>query len=335
MPRPPNFNVERIRKAAAGQAIVGASFLKDTAAFVLGEQSVLLIPPDADERQVSVHGGVTLSSAGGGERLMTGGDDGRVVAVGPDGSIETVFVDAKRRWIDCVAAGPRELTAWSAGKQAFVRAHANDIQSLDLPSTVGGLSFSPDGELLAVAHYNGVTLWRPGSSGTAEVLEWKGSHLSATTSPNGEFIVTTMLEPALHGWRLSDRTDIPMQGYLDPVRSVDWTPGGKWLATSGSQYLVLWPFQQFDHPAGAVPLLLCGYRSRSTVVACHPLFEIVAVGYEDGIVLLISIGDETEILVKNPGGSPVSALAWNAPGTRLALGCEDGAARVIDFSFAE
>ena len=68
---------------------------------------------------------------------------------------------------------------------------------------------------------------------------------------------------------------------------------------------------------------------RAIAVACHPKQEVVAVGYDDGMVLLVRIDDGAEVLAKKPGGAPVSALAWDATGTLLAFGTEDGEAGVI------
>jgi hypothetical protein len=58
----------------------------------------------------------------------------------------------------------------------------------------------------------------------------------------------------------------------------------------------------------------------------------VAVGYADGLLLLVRIEDGAEILAKKPGAAPVSALAWRADGKALAFGTEDGEAGVIDLS---
>ena len=77
---------------------------------------------------------------------------------------------------------------------------------IEVSSTVGGLAFAPKGMRLAVAHYNGASLWFPYAQSEPERLEWKGSHLGATVSPDGRFLVTTMQEPMLHGWRLVDAT---------------------------------------------------------------------------------------------------------------------------------
>jgi WD40 repeat protein len=321
--------VDRTRPVAAGAPVVAAHFLGDTAAFVLGEDSVLLVDPGGEERRVAVHGGAILASAADGKRIVTGGDDGKVAATDVRGETQVLATDAKRRWIDHVALGPAGAVAWSAGKQAFVRAGKGGETVLEAPSTVGALAFAPKGVRLAIAHYNGVTLWFPNAKATPERFEWKGSHLGVTVSPDGRFVVTAMQEASLHGWRVADRKDMRMQGYVARVRSVGWTADGKWLATSGSTQLVVWPFQSKDGPMGKTPQLIAPLDAQVTSVACHPRQQVVAVGYGDGTVLIVRLDDGAEILARKPDAALLAALAWSADGKFLAFGTEAGEAGVI------
>ena len=249
-------------------------------------------------------------------------------STGTPGSV--VATDARRRWIDHVAAGPAGAVAWSAGREVFVRTAKGAERALGVPSTAGGLAFAPKGLRLAVAHYNGVTLWFINAQSEPDILQWKGSHLGARMSPDGRFLITSMQEPALHGWRLADRKDMRMSGYSARVRSFDFTVGGKWLATSGSDQLVLWPFQGKDGPMGKTPRILAPAQAQVEVVACHPKQEVVAIGYADGLVLLVRIEDAAEVLARKGAGAPITALAWSASGAALAFGAEDGEAGVID-----
>jgi len=322
--------VERTRPVAASAPVVDVRFLDDTAAFVLGEVAVVLLPRDGEERRVAIHDGGILSAAADADRLVTGGDDGKVVATEASGTTSVIATDAKRRWIDQVAVGPNGALAWSAGKSAFVRSPKGSEQSLDVPSTVGALAFLPKGFRLAIAHYGGATLWFPSAQAEPERLEWKGSHLAATVSRDGRFLITAMQEPTLHGWRLIDRKDMRMQGYTARVRSLAWSADGKWLATSGSTQLILWPFQAKDGPMGKTPQLLAPMDLPVDAVACHPVQGVVAVGYANGLVLLVRIDDGAEILARGPGEAPITALAWSADGKLLAFGTEDAKAGVID-----
>jgi WD40 repeat protein len=322
--------VERTRAVAAGGAVVRAHFLARTAVFVLGEEALVFAEPDGEVRRMTIHGGAILASASDGTRLVSGGDDGKIVTTDV-GSSRVLATDPKQRWIDHIALGPDGAVAWSAGKTAFVQ--AKELRQYEAPSTVGGLAFLPKGFRLAIAHYNGATLWFPNAAQAApERLEWKGSHLGATVSPDGRFLVTSMQEPMLHGWRLVDRQHMRMSGYAARVMSFDWSAGGRWLATSGSAQIILWPFQTKEGPMGKQPRLLAPAESRVEVVACHRRQDIVATGYGDGMVLLVRIEDGAEILAKKPGEAPVTALAWSADGLLLAWGAEDGAAGVVDLS---
>jgi WD40 repeat protein len=321
--------VERTRPIAIDGGIVAVHFLSRTAAFVLGEEAIVLAPPDAEPRRITVHGGAILDTAADDRRVVSGGDDGKIVATDGDGLTVVLAADPNHRWIDHVALGPDGVVAWSAGKTAYVQ--AKDLRTFEAPSTVGGLAFFPKGLRLAIAHYNGATLWFPNASGAApEKLEWKGSHLGAAVSPDGRFLVTAMQEPMLHGWRLVDRQHMRMSGYAARVTSLSWSAGGDWLATSGAGQLVLWPFQSKDGPIGKTPRLLTPSGHRIDVVACHPRTEVVAAGYNNGLVLLARIEDGAEILAKKPGAAPVTALAWSDDGRLLAWGTESGEAGIID-----
>jgi WD40 repeat protein len=324
--------VERARRCPVEAAVVAAHFLGDTAVFVLGEEALLLVRGE-DRLPVRVHGGAILADAADGERVLTGGDDGKVAATDAAGVSATLAVDGKHRWIDHVAGGPDGAVAWSAGKQAFVRLANGTERVLEAPSTVGALAFAPKGLRLAVAHYNGASLWFPNAAkAEPERLEWKGSHLAVTFSPDGRFLITAMQEPTLHGWRLADRKDMRMQGYAARVRSLDWSADGKWLASSGSSQVVLWPFQSKTGPMGKSPRVLAPADAILEVVACHPKEAVVATGYANGLILLVRIDDGAEILARQPADAPVTALAWNEAGTMLAFGTEDGDAGVVDLA---
>jgi WD40 repeat protein len=323
--------VERTHPVAAGGSVIAAHFLGRTAVFVLGEEAMVFAELKGEPRRTAVHGGVILATAADGERVVSGGDDGKVIATDATGASRTFATDAKHRWINRIALGPERAVAWSAGKTVFVQ--AKELREFEAPSTVGGLAFLPKGFRLALAHYNGATLWFPNApQAEPEKLEWKGSHLGTTVSPDGRFLVTTMQEPMLHGWRLVDRQHMRMSGYAARVTSFGWTVGGRWLATSGSTQLILWPFQTKDGPMGKTPRLLAPSEHRIEVIACHPKQDIVATGYGDGMVLLVRIEDGAEILAKKPGETPVTALAWSADGLLVAWGTENGEAGIIDLA---
>jgi len=321
---------DRVRPVKIGAPVTAVHFLGDNAAFVGAEENVFLVGMQGEVTPVAVHGGGILCAVCDGSRLVMGGDDGKVVSLGAKGEVTLLATDAKRRWIDNVALHPDGAFAWSAGKTAFVRSGKAEEKSFDTPSTVGGLAFAPKGLRLAIAHYNGVSLWFPNMAASPEFLEWVGSHLAVTFSPDNKFLVTAMHEPALHGWRLADSRHMRMTGYPGRVRSMSWSAGGKALATSGADTVILWPFGSKDGPMGKEPAMLAPLQARVSAVACHPKQDILAAGYSDGTILMVRIADGAEILVRRNGGAQVAGLAWNAKGTQLAFAAEDGEAGLLE-----
>ncbi len=326
--------VDKTRPVATGAPVIAVHFLGEAAVFVLAEEAAMMVAPEGSmPRRVPLHDGGILSSAGDNGRIVTGGDDGNVMEIDASGATRVVFADPKQRWIDHVALGPDGATAWSSGKSVQVANSKGETRSLDLPSSAGGLAFLPKGFRLAIAHYNGASLWFPNTQARPEALEWKGSHLGVTVSPDGRFVVTTMQEPMLHGWRLADSKHMRMSGYASRVRSFGWTADGAYLATGGSDQLILWPFASKDGPMGKQPSTFAPHGKRLAVIACHPKQPVVAAGYEDGLVLLVRLDDGAEILVHSSDlDTPVTALGWSGDGLRLAFACEDRVAGVVDLA---
>lgn len=120
-----------------------------------------------------------------------------------------------------------------------------------------------------------------------------------------------------------------MSGYPGKVRSFSWTLGGKFLATSGASEAILWPFSGKNGPMGATPTMIAPAAKagiKVTQVAAHPQAPVVAAGFADGLILLCRIEDGAEILMREPDGDAVTALAWRADGKAVAFGTEGGKA---------
>ena len=111
--------------------------------------------------------------------------------------------------------------------------------------------------------------------------------------------------------------------------SLGWTAGGNFLATSGAEQLILWPFDGKDGPMGKQPTMLAPSQARVAVVACHPKQPVVAAGFSDGSVVLVRIDDGALIAARQADGQAVSALGWNASGQILAFGTEAGDAGIL------
>jgi WD40 repeat protein len=318
-----------IQEFPFGAFVVETAFLGGVAAFALGDGTVRLVD-GGEERKVDAHSGAILSATPIHDRgaLLTGGDDGRVALTDAAGKV-TEVAELPRKWIDHVAAGPGGAVAYAAGKRVIVRLGDGRERQFDLPRAAGGLAFAPKGLRLAISSYDGITLRWVGTEAEPVSFAWKGAHLAVSFSPDGRYVVSAMQENALHGWKIADGGDMRMSGYPAKTRSLAWTAKGRYLATSGAYAAILWPFHFKDGPMGKEPAQLAGREALVTRVACHPKKEQVAIGYQDGAVVLAGVTDATETLLRQAGDGPVSALAFDRAGALLAFGTENGAGGVV------
>jgi WD40 repeat protein len=323
-----------------GAHVTAAAFNRagSHAAFGLGDGTIRIFSPGQWAR-VAAHDGAVLalaqdvSSTG----FCAGGDDGVFLSVDVDGGTKKIAAFGMK-WVDHVAswAGPKSapLLACSVGKNVHLfTASGEKIRALLHPSTVTGIVFDAKGKRVAASHYNGASLWFTGSnSETPVLLEWKGSHTGVTLHPNGEALVTTMQENALHGWSLPEKKHMRMSGYPAKTESLGFTKSGRWLATGGADAIVLWPFFG-GGPMGKAPMELAASEGAFVKrVACHPEYEVVAAGFDNGMVVVADSVKEKVLAVCGPGRGAVTALCWNASGSHLALGTANGFAAIVDFS---
>lgn len=285
---------------------------------------------DDGHKSQAVHDGLLSAALSvDGKSLVTGGEDGRVCRIAADGAV-TELAAVPRKWITSVAAGPGGTVGYASGKTVWVRTSDGKVQEFAQERSVEGIAFAPKGQRLAIAHYNGATLIWTGTSAKPVELDWKGAHIGVTFSPDGRFLVTTMQENALHGWRLEDSRHMRMTGYPAKVKDWSWSAKAKWLATSGAPAAIVWPFAGKDGPMGKAPLELdLRGDSMVTAVACHPTEEIAAIGYNDGMIMLVRFADQKEVLLRRPGKGAISRMGWDEQGQRLVFGSEAGDCGVV------
>lgn len=275
------------RRLALGASATAAHWIGDEAQFSLGDGVVLVAPREGDTRRIEAHDGAILCAVRhpDGKRIVTGGDDGKLKAVSPDGATETLA--ELRKWVDHVVASEVSgVIVASVGKQAVVFRDGKEAHRFEYPSNVGGLALDAKGRRLAATHYNGATIryvLMPDDKGTT--LNWAGSHLAVTLSPDADYLITAMQENSLHGWRLPEKIDLRMDGYPTKTRSFSWDKRGRWLATSGANASIVWPFVGKLGPQGKAPLQPGERQAVVTAVAFHPHEEVLAIGYADGAAM--------------------------------------------------
>ncbi|WP_291299428.1 WD40 repeat domain-containing protein [Elioraea sp.] len=311
-------------------------------AFGLGDGTVALIglaDPARVASRVAVHDGAVLALAPdcAAGAFLSGGDDGRFARVDAAGDATTI-ASWPGRWVEHVLAFPGKSPwrAASVGKATHLfdgGTDASTLKTLSHPSTVTGIATDAKGKRIAASHYNGASVWFVAAKeDRPRAFAWKGSHTGIAMSPDGRYLVTSMQENSLHGWRLEDGADMRMSGYPAKTKSMSFTAKARWLATSGAEAVVCWPFSG-DGPMGKAPRELAGGDAvLVSQVACHPHHEVVAAGFADGLVVLVEIESGRVLPVADQGRGAVSALAWSPDGRWLTFGTETGFAAVVDFS---
>ena len=330
---------ERGVTEALGAFVVGAAYDKSgTCAFALGDGSLRIAAKGRAWIPVAAHDGAGLELVADGRPAgwVTGGDDGKFLRISTDGTVSGIAEFGMMKWVEHVAAHSdgKGVLACSVGKTVHVFDGAGEkLKSVQHPSSVTGLVFDGKGKRFAASHYNGASVWFVASkTDNPRKLEWKGSHTGIAMSPDGDCVVTAMQENSLHGWRLSDGQHMRMTGYPAKTQALSFTKNGKWLASSGADSVVLWPFHG-GGPMGKPPTELAGGDGvNCTRVAAHPSHDAVAAGFADGLVVMADINSARILPVAAPGRGPISALAWSPDGTHLAFGTETGFAAIVDFS---
>ena len=324
--------VDRTRPVAAGAPVVAAHFLGRTAAFVLGEEAVLLVGDKGDEQRVAVHDGGILSAASDGAWVITGGDDGKVFVTGAKGDSRArrhrrqASLDRSGRGRAgrrgglvgrqdglCDAGQGRAAHARGAVDRRRARVRAQGRAACDRP--------------LQRRHAVVSERARP----RPRSLEWKGSHHDVAFSPDGTipghrhagadaaWLARGRRQAHAHVGlfgaralvRLDGRRQVARHRRLRATRAVAVPGQGR---TDGQDAAACSRPSRCARPwSPAIPGRRWWRSATPTAPCCW-------CGSTDG----------AEVLARKPAGAAVSALAWEAAGTLLGLGTEDGYAGVVD-----
>jgi len=193
---------------------------------------------------------------------------------------------------------------------------------------IQGLALDPKGIFLAASHERGVSLFSLSDKKKKE-LSSNISCLDLVWSPDGKYLIAVDADKALRVWAQEDFTSKAMvfdhQKHQVMPRSFGFASDGAFLASSGARQGVLWPipFAQESSPRWF------GGADRRIVaqVAPHPHESMLALGYDDGMLVLSPLDGRTEIMIHAPvapSGSSVTGLCWNARGDSLMASLESG-----------
>jgi WD40 repeat protein len=200
------------------------------------------------------------------------------------------------------------------------------------PSPITCLAFSPDAEVLAVAHLKGtVELWNL-QDGTlrSSFVAHQGQILAVAFSPKSHFLATGSAEGSITFWNAKNCKKIgtiPPQGDLVLVAAIAFSPDGKFMAYAGSPVegsspVYLWQILQAETPGGMVTVntkvRFDGHRDHTYSVAFSPASDMLASANQDGTFKIWDTRTNQQLATIARHTDFVYDVAFSPDGTALA-----------------
>jgi WD40 repeat protein len=288
----------------------------------------------------SPDGSVLATGSGDGSvRLWDVRTAGRPVRLGPavsaPGSVTSVAFspDGKTLATSCGAAG---AAVWDVSdpRRPALRGR--------IPAASGdgvtAIAFSPDGRTLATGSEHGrIRMWKlAGLSGTASLGSSPGADTAEVNavafSPNGQLVAAGTADGKIIAWpaTAAGTTSGPglvIDAIAHVVNAIAFSPDGRVLASAGNDSMVRrWSIVTASRAVKALPPL-SGPKSWAYALAFSPDGRSIAAGSADDNVYIWTLEDDT-LTATLPQPAPVTSLAWDARGGRLATADANDVARI-------
>ncbi len=239
--------------------------------------------------------------------FLTGGSDGRVVRVMPDAEVRALaHLDAA---VPLVAAGPGGWRACAIGRT--VHRFGADASRADAGGAVRHWRSNPPAHgwrsAMRAGFRCGRAVVRRESCRRPERLASRGTGMRP-----GSFTG----DGTVHAWQ--------------PPETIALGETVTAIAASGDGFVVAVGGRVLSWRPGREPVP-CGVANQHTVtrIASHPRRVLIAVGYDNGAVVLCQPDSSSLLFVRAAGEGAVTALGFSPRGDHLAIGTEGGEIAVL------
>ena len=273
-----------------------------------------------------------------GNLFATSGQDGSVLIWESKNGEIIQLVKSGKGWVEHLAwSGDGHHLAVAAGRNVHLY-DKNGIEQWKTDahtSTVSAISWTKPDEL-ATACYGQVTFFNITEQTVKQKLEWQGSLVSMVLSPDGDIVACGSQDNSVHFWRRSTGLDAEMTGYPGKPSQLAFDQSGKFLATGGSDQIIVWNFQG-DGPEGSLPGQLVLHPEPISSLAFANKGLVLASGSRDGSVFVW-------FLDKNGDGNPlggafvgerISSLCWKPNDSALAAIDANGGINAWEFKIRD
>lgn len=206
--------------------------------------------------------------------------------------------------------------------------HNRQIWRQTLPGQFHRLTFSPTGNLLALASMDGWVMLYD-TVANREIKRWKAheSDISAIAySGDGRLMLTSSWDQKLRLWSPREGKLLrTLEGHTGRIHTACFIPQSKFLASaSWDQTVRIWPH------AGGSPRILEGHKSPVFALAASPDGKYLASGSEDGQVRIWEVATGRVVQSFTAVTGAIFHLAFSPDGRSLAYSSSDAAIHVWD-----
>ncbi len=227
-----------------------------------------------------------------------------------------------------LASASEDGTAWILD----ARTGAPLVGPLLHEAAVYAATFSPDGRWIATASADSKVRVFDASTGASLAAPFAHTNQVSTIafSPDSALLATGTAVGA-HLWAVIPGREVRRLGLEDPVRRVQFSGDGRWLAASiyerhetGVWRVQVWNVRSGEPVTG--PLL---HRNRIYTLAFSPDSQRLATATGDNAALVWEVATGRE-LIRLPHSSSVYSASFSSDGSRILTASIDGTARLWD-----
>ena len=229
--------------------------------------------------------------------------------------------------LQTLVQGSRSLQDYPAISPLFalqqILADIREQNQLAHPDAVTSIRFSPNGQQLATASWDGnARLWNLQGKPLVVFKGHQAEVYNISFSPNQKHLATASEDGTVRLWNLQGKLLHVFKGHQSAVYSVSFSPDGQLLASASEDKTVqLWNLQ------GKPIAQLKGHQEAIYNVRFSPDGQLLATASGDGTARLWTLqGQQLEIFQGHQAS--VEAISFNLKGQQLATASADGTARI-------